>query len=158
MLVKIVTFQWNKMNSETLLLLKSGVLSLILVVMAACSVPEKLSESKKAVLIQRVSDRWQCLERNDYACAYEFTSPAYRRVFSREMYVNRYFSQTERVLTGVKLVAYDRDAAVASVRVGVMSGPLKNTPSASRGIAVTPLSLDEAWLRSGGKWWYYEGP
>jgi hypothetical protein len=158
MLVKIVTFQWNKMNSETLLLLKSGVLSLILVVMAACSVPEKLSESKKTVLIQRVSDRWQCLERNDYACAYEFTSPAYRRVFSREMYVNRYFSQTERVLTGVKLVAYDRDAAVASVRVGVMSGPLKNTPSASRGIAVTPLSLDEAWLRSGGKWWYYEGP
>jgi hypothetical protein len=146
------------MNSETLLLLKSGVLSLILVVMAACSVPEKLSESKKTVLIQRVSDRWQCLERNDYACAYEFTSPAYRRVFSREMYVNRYFSQTERVLTGVKLVAYDRDAAVASVRVGVMSGPLKNTPSASRGIAVTPLSLDEAWLRSGGKWWYYEGP
>lgn len=158
MLVKIVTFQWNKMNSETLLLLKSGVLSLILVVMAACSVPEKLSESKKTVLIQRVSDRWQCLERNDYACAYEFTSPAYRRVFSREMYVNRYFSQTERVLTGVKLVAYDRDAAVASVRVGVMSGPLKNTPSASRGIAVTPLSLDEAWLRSGGKWWYYEVP
>ena len=127
MLVKIVTFQWNKMNSETLLLLKSGVLSLILVVMAACSVPEKLSESKKTVLIQRVSDRWQCLERNDYACAYEFTSPAYRRVFSREMYVNRYFSQTERILTGVNLVAYDRDAAVASVRVGVMSGPLKNT-------------------------------
>ena len=158
MLVKIVTFQWNKMNSETLLLLKSGVLSLILVVMAACSVPEKLSESKKAVLIQRVSDRWQCLERNDYACAYEFTSPAYRRVFSREMYVNRYFSQTERILTGVNLVAYDRDAAVASVRVGVMSGPLKNTPSASRGIAVTPLSLDEAWLQSDGKWWYYEGP
>jgi hypothetical protein len=158
MLVKIVTFQWNKMNSETLLLLRSGVLSLILVVMAACSVPEKLSESKKTVLIQRVSDRWQCLERNDYACAYEFTSPAYRRVFSREMYVNRYFSQTEHVLTGVKLVAYDRDAAVASVRVGVMSGPLKNTPSASRGIAVTPLSLDEAWLQSDGKWWYYEGP
>ena len=158
MLVKIVTFQWNKMNSETLISMKSGVLSLILVVMAACSAPEKLSESKKSVLIQRVSDRWQCLERNDYACAYEFTSPAYRRVFSREMYVNRYFSQTERVLTGVKLVAYDRDAAVASVRVGVMSGPLKNTPSASRGIAVTPLSLDEAWLQSDGKWWYYEGP
>ena len=108
------------------------------------SAPEKLSESKKSVLIQRVSDRWQCLERNDYECAYEFTSPAYRRVFSREMYVNRYFSQTERVLTGVKLVAYDRDAAVASVRVGVMSGPLKNAPSASRGIAVTPLSLDES--------------
>jgi hypothetical protein len=158
MLVKIVTFQWNKMNSETLLSMKSGVLSLILVVMAACSAPEKLSESKKSVLIQRVSDRWQCLERNDYDCAYEFTSPAYRRVFSREMYVNRYFSQTERILTGVNLVAYDRDAAVASVRVGVMSGPLKNTPSASRGIAVTPLSLDEAWLQSDGKWWYYEGP
>ena len=55
MLVKIVTFQWNKMNSETLLSMKSGVLGLILVVMAACSAPEKLSESKKSVLMRTYS-------------------------------------------------------------------------------------------------------
>ena len=156
MLVKIVTFQWNKMNSETLLLLKSGVLSLILVVMAACSVPEKLSESKKAVLIQRVSDRWQCLERNDYACAYKFLSPAYRGVFTPEMYRSRYFSELERVLTGVKVVAYDRNAAVASVMVGVMSSSSTDASSASRAFSVVPSTLPESWIQYRGEWWYHE--
>ena len=158
MLVKIVTFQWNKNGFESSTLLKSVIFWLILGIMAGCSAPRELTESENNVLIQRVSERWRCLERNDYACAYRYLSPSYREVFSYEMYRSRYFSNLERVLTGVKVVAYDRHAAVASVRVGVMSGPLKNAPSASRGIAVTPQSLDEAWLQSGGKWWYYEGP
>jgi len=158
MLVKIVTFQWNKIEIETSLLVKSVLFGPILLVMAACSAPEKLSESEESVLIQRVSDRWRCLERNNYACAYKFLSPAYREVFSVEMYRNRYLLNADRVLTGVKVVAYDRGAAVASVRVGVMSGPLIGTPSASRGVAVTSMSSNEAWLREQGKWWYHENP
>ena len=118
---------------------------------------EELSESKESDLIQRVSGRWQCLERNDYACAYKFLSPAYRGVFTPEMYRNRHFSELERVLTGVKVVAYDRNAAVASVRVGVMSMPLKTTSSASRANVATPTVTSEAWLWGNGKWWYHEG-
>lgn len=158
MLVKIVSFQGNKVVFETSKLMKSAFFGLISLVMVACSAPAKLSESEESVLIQRVSERWRCLERNDYACAYDYLSPAFRAVFSREMYSNRYVSQPDRVLTGVKLVAYDRDAAVASVRVGVMSQPLKDTSSASRAIAVTPLTLTEAWLWEGAKWWYHENP
>jgi len=79
-------------------------------------------------------------------------------VFSYEMYRSRYFSNLERVLTGVKVVAYDRDAAVASVRVGVMSMPLKTTSSASRANAVSPIVTFEAWLWGKGDWWYHEGP
>ena len=158
MLVKIVLFQGNKTAFETSNLWKSAFFGLIFMVMVACSAPGELSDNQKNHLIQRVSDRWRCLERNDYACAYEFLSPAHRKVFSYEMYRNRYFSQLDRVLTGVKVVAYDRDAAVASVRVGVMSRPLKNTSSASRAIAVTPATLTEAWLWNGGTWWYHENP
>jgi len=158
MLVKIVSFQGNKTVFETSNLMKSAFLALILLVMAACSAPRELSELEESVLIQRVSERWWCLERNDYACAYEYLSPAYRKVFTPQMYRNRYFVGLDRVLTGVKVVAYDRDAAVASVRVGVMSRPLKNTSSASRAVAVTPANLTEAWLWNGGKWWYHENP
>ena len=158
MLVKIVAFQGNKTVFETSSLWKSAFCGLIFMVMAACSAPGELSESEESVLIQRVSERWWCLERNDYACAYEYLSPAYRKVFTPEMYRNRYFSGLDRVLTGVKVVAYDRDAAVASVRVGVMSRPLKDTSSASRAVAVTPANLSEAWLWNGGKWWYHENP
>ena len=158
MLVKIVSFQGNKTVFETSILVKSAFFALILLVMAACSAPRELSELEESVLIQRVSERWRCLERNDYACAYEYLSPAYRKVFTPQMYRNRYFVGLDRVLTGVKVVAYDRDAAVASVRVGVMSRPLKNTSSASRAVAVTPANLTEAWLWNGGKWWYHENP
>ena len=156
MLVKIVTFQWNRTNSETLTLWKLAVLSLIFMILAACSTSEKLSESKEKQLIQRVSDRWECLERNDYACAYKFLSPAYREVFTLEMYRSRYFSELERVLTGVKVVAYDRNAAVASVLVGVMSRSATDASSASRAITVTPSTLTEDWIWHRREWWFHE--
>jgi len=128
----------------------------VLGIVVACSAPRELGESEESVLIQRVTDRWRCLERNDYACAYQFRSPTYREVFSYEMYRNRYFSALERRLTGAKVVAYDSSAAVASVRVGVMSMPLKNTSSASRAIGITPTTLTEAWVWGNGRWWYAE--
>ena len=158
MSVKIVMFQWNKAVFGTSILMRAAFFALFSLVMVACTAPSELSDSEKNKLNQRVTDRWRCLERNDYACAYEFLSPAYREVFSYEMYRNRYFSGLERRLTGVKVVAYDRDAAVASVRVGVMSRPLKDTSSASRAMAVTPMTLTEAWLWNGGSWWYHENP
>ena len=157
MLVKIVTFQWNKNGFESSTLLKSVIFWLILGIMAGCSAPRELTESENNVLIQRVSERWRCLERNDYACAYRYLSPSYREVFSYEMYRSRYFSNLERVLTGVKVVAYDRHAAVASVRVGVMSMPLKTTSSASGASRVSPVVISEAWFWGSGDWWYHEG-
>ena len=156
MLVKIVTFQWNKNGFESSTLLKSVIFWLILGIMAGCSAPGELTESENNVLIQRVSERWRCLERNDYACAYQYLSPSYREVFSYEMYRSRYFSNLERVLTGVKVVAYDRNAAVASVLVGVMSRSATDASSASRAISVTPSTLTEDWIWYRGEWWFHE--
>ena len=156
MLVKIVTFQWNRTNFETSNLWKLANCLPIFMILAACSTSGELSESKEKQLIQRVSDRWQCLERNDYACAYKFLSPAYRRVFTPEMYRGRYFSELDRVLTGVKVVAYDRNAAVASVMVGVMSSSSTDASSASRAFSVTPSNLTESWIQYRGEWWYHE--
>jgi hypothetical protein len=156
MLVKIVTFQWNRTNSETSNSWKSAIILSIFMILAACSTSEELSESKESHLIQRVTARWQCLERNDYACAYKFLSPAYRRVFTPEMYRNRYFSELERVLTGVKVVAYDRKAAVASVMVGVMSSSSTDASSASRASSIVPSTLAESWIQYKGEWWYHD--
>ena len=153
-----MTFRRNKNGFRPLNLWKAPFLVVFFGILAACSAPRELGDSEKSVLIQRVTERWQCLEQNDYACAYDFLSPAYRDVFSYEMYRNRYFSSLERRLTGVKVVAYDSGAAVASVRVGVMSRPLKSTSSASRAIGITPSTQTEAWLWGNGTWWYAENP
>jgi len=144
------------MRCDTLLPMKFAVFAVIFGVMVACTAPKSLTDSEKSKLIQRVSERWRCLERNDYGCAYVFLSPAYRTVFSRQMYENRYFGELERRLTGVKVVAYDSQAAVASVRVGVMSRPSDDTLSASRAIAVVPTNLTESWIWAEGEWWYHD--
>ena len=151
-----MTFLRNKSGCEPLNLVKAPLLVVFFGIMVACSAPRELGESEESVLIQRVTDRWRCLERNDYACAYEFQSPAYREVFSYENYRNRYFSGLERRLTGVKVVAYDPDAAVASVKVGVMSRSFNEASSASQAIGITPTTLTEAWLWGSGKWWIAE--
>ena len=149
-------FFGNKSLTGASNLLKGAVFLCFLGILAACSAPRQLSESDKNDLIQRVSDRWRCLERNDYACAYEYLSPAFREVFSYEVLRNRYYSTLERRLTGAKVVAYDSGAAVASVRVGVMSRSLSVTSSASRAIGVTPTTSTETWIWVQGGWWFHE--
>lgn len=128
-----------------------------LLLLGGCAATGDLSESRKNQLIQRVADRWDCLAANDYRCAYDYLSPAYRAVFTPEMYVSRYSYGLERRLTGVEVGAYDRDAAVASVTARVMSRPIKFTSSASRALGATPSWIDESWIWREGEWWYIEG-
>jgi len=59
-------------------------------------------------------------------------------------------------LTGVKVVAYDRNAAVASVMVGVMSSSSTDASSASRAFSVVPSTLSESWIQVRGEWWYHD--
>lgn len=158
MLVKIVPKKWNKTLFGTSTLMKAGLFVLFSGVLAACSAPRELVGSDKHELIQRVTARWQCLERNDYGCAYQYSSPTYRAVFTQKMYERRFVSMLERRLTGVKLVAYDRNAAVASVDVGVMSRPSKYTTSASRALGALPSTISEKWIWLDGEWWYIDQP
>lgn len=135
-----------------------GLFALVFAVISGCTSSNTLTESKKTQLEQRVSDRWQCLAVNDYACAYEFLSPDYRAVFSLDMYLSRFSKDLERRLTGVKVVEYHPDSAVASVTVRVMSKPIKFTSAASRAIGALPASIDESWIWKDGGWWVIEKP
>ena len=148
---------WNKKEFHTSKLLKAGIFSLLFGVIAGCSAPRELVGSEKDQLIQRVTDRWQCLVQNDYVCAYDYTTPAYRDVFSQDLYKIGKGNMLERRLTGAKVVNYDSGAAVASVEVGVMSRPFKYTSSASRTLGPRFTTISERWIWSGGTWWYYEG-
>ena len=149
---------WNKKEFHTSKLMKAAIFSLLFGVIAGCSAPRELVGSEKDQLIQRVTGRWQCLVQNDYVCAYNYTTPAYRNVFSQDLYKIGKGSMLERRLTGAKVVNYDSDAAVASVEVGVMSRPFKYTSSASRKLGPRFTTNEERWMWDGGKWWYHELP
>ena len=93
------------------------------------------------------------MESKDYATAYEYTTPNYRRVFSKDMFLNKFGYSLQWELTGVEISHYDGDAAVASVVVRVMSSPTKPTSEASQALGAIPTSRNEKWLLRDGQWW-----
>lgn len=128
----------------------------LMVAIAACSgdsEPKPLSPESEAALVQRVNERWEAMEQKDFARTYELTTPNYRRVFPKALYLNKFSYTTDWELTGVEVVHYDARAAVASVAVRVMSKPAKQTRSAAI-FGATPVTIHESWIFVDDKWWH----
>ena len=124
------------------------------ILLAACATTRTLPEEQKAALVARAEARWHALEARDFAAAYAYLSPAYRSVFTEEMYARSFSYMVEWELTSVEWLHYDADAAVASVAVRVMSKPTKQTSAASKAIGAVPSRFVEQWILSDGQWWY----
>ncbi len=129
---------------------------LTLLLLAACGgpeVPDFLTEEQESALIQRVTQKWQAMEARDYAAVYDYTTPNYRRVFSKDMFLNKFGYSVDWELTEAEVLNYDGSAAVASVAVRVMSSPSKPTSEASRILGALPSVHRENWILIDGKWW-----
>lgn len=123
--------------------------------LAACASAQRvLSTAQEAQLLSRAEARWRALEQRDWGRAYEFTSPAYREVFTPAMYARRFSYMIEWELTAVEFVNYDESVAVASVAARVLSKPVKQTSAASAAIGTVPSHFVEQWILSDGQWWY----
>ncbi|PIE40565.1 MAG: hypothetical protein CSA51_00115 [Gammaproteobacteria bacterium] len=123
--------------------------------MAACTdaAPGELSAKQKARLVERVEQRWQAQAAKDWDKAWEFTTPNYRSVFPKELYRNNFSFDVDWELTGVDVLNYDAQAAVASVAARVMSSPSRHRQSASK-LGTVPSVIREKWLLIDGEWWY----
>ncbi len=113
-----------------------------------------LTPEQEQALLERVTLRWEAMVRKDFAATYEFTTPVYRSFYSKSMYLKKFSYAVDWELTGVEVVEYDADAAVASVAVGVMSKPTKQTSQASIALGALPATIREKWLKVDGKWWH----
>ena len=122
--------------------------------LGACASVPPLTETMKAQLLERAEARWHALEQRDFDTAWTFTSPAYREVFSKALYRQKFSYMVEWQLTGVEFVTYDARAAVASVAARVMSEPVKHTSAASAAIGAVPTRFVEQWVYVDGEWWY----
>jgi hypothetical protein len=110
-----------------------------------------LSEEQKAALVTRVEEKWRAMERRDFATVYEYTTPNYREIFSKPMFLNKFAPGFRWELTGIDILHYDADAAVASVGVRVMTGPSTKTALEPGGVAAS--TIQEKWLLIDGEWW-----
>ena len=131
-----------------------GVLLVSLGLSVGCASGPKWDDAQRSILEQRVRERYQALVARDFNKAWEYSTPNYRAVFSKQLYVKKFSYALDLELTGVEVVNYDSDAAVASVVVRVMSEPIKQTSSASSLIGATPERLREKWVFSQDQWWF----
>lgn len=115
---------------------------------------EGLSSDQVAELDHRVRERWQTLTDRDYEQAWGYSTPVYRSVFPKDLYVLQFSYAVERELTGVEVLNYDAAAAVASVAVRVMSKPVKLTSAASQALGAVPVTVNEKWILVDEKWWH----
>ncbi len=108
----------------------------------------------RQALEQRVEERWQARIAHDWERAWEYTSPAHREVFPKHLYARKFSYTADWELTGIEVTNYDPTAAVASVVVGVMSRPAKQTSAAAKALGAMPRNLHERWILIDGEWWF----
>lgn len=125
-----------------------------LLFLTACAAGPRWTEAEQTALEERARERWATLEARDFSSTWEFNSPAYKAVFPRELYVQRFSYAVEWELTEIEVLNYDRQAAVASVVARVMSKPTKQTSSASVAIGATASIIRERWIYADGEWWF----
>lgn len=127
----------------------------LLAVVACSDKPGELSEAQRGQLLERVNGRWQALIDHDYAKAWEYGTPAFRAVFPQNLYVQRFSHTLDRELTGVEILHYDSQAAVATVAVRLLTKPARKGDTTAIGdAAVAPASVVESWILIDGKWWF----
>ncbi len=130
----------------------------LMVALSACDQPDEtglgLSQAELERLERRVEERWQARIAHDWAKAWEYSSPAYREVFPKHLYVKKFSYTADWELTGIEVTNYDPAAAVASVVVGVMSRPAKQTTAAAKALGAMPRNLHERWILVDGEWWF----
>ncbi len=129
-------------------------LGLSLIAPTRADTPAGLSAEQAAALEERVRERWQTLIDHDWAKTWEFSTPTFRGIFPKSLYVHNFSYAVQWELTSVEVVDYDADAAVASVVAGVMSVPTKQTSSASRALGALPTTIREKWIFTDGEWWH----
>ena len=129
-------------------------LSPVAAIPGRAEIPQGLTPEQVTALEQRVRERWQALSSRDYETVWEYSTPVYRSVFPKDLYVLQFSYAVERELTGVEVLNYDAAAAVASVTARVMSKPVKLTSTASQAIGAVPVTVHEKWILIDGEWWY----
>lgn len=142
---------YSKVFSDTALALSLGGLVFFAGTVSAL---EGLTPEQEAALEERVAERWQAMIVRDFEQVWEFSTPTFRGIFPKSMYVHNFSYAVEWELTSIEVVNYDAVAAVASVAVGVMSQSTKQVSSASRALGAVPITIREKWIFADGEWWH----
>jgi hypothetical protein len=113
------------------------------------SAAESLQARRKA-LEQRVTAKWDALIRRDFAAAYSFTSPAYRKLYSKERFQSTFGNKVGWKRIEITKVDFKGDdAATVGLNLYVVyNGFVEGKPIDMK------TYVEEPWVYAEGQWWY----
>jgi hypothetical protein len=113
-----------------------------------------LLQPDTSALKKRVSERWDALIAKDFAKAYEYFSPAYRKLFPLERYMGLTGNNVQWKSIDIKDISVDGDRADVEIllRYRVTLPPEAGFNMDDFG--VMDQAIHEVWLREDGNWWY----
>jgi hypothetical protein len=111
-----------------------------------------IDSAKQSKLEERVSSRWAAMIKKDFAQAYEYFSPAYRKLFPLESYLKETGPDVDWITSKILNISMTGDRAEVKVHLDYR---LNLPPEAGIGdVGIIGTDLNEVWLWEDGNWWY----
>lgn len=111
---------------------------------------EAAPAARQAALKQRVTARWEALIHQDFATAYSFTTPEYRKIYSLRAFRGKFGNKVAwRRVEVINVKLKDDDSAAVKVRIHFEYFP----PQATKAFEMK-TEAQESWVRKDGQWWY----
>lgn len=109
------------------------------------------TQTRQALLEQRVTARWDALIRRDFETAYSFTSPSYRALFPLNAFKSQFGESADwRRIEVVKVDFKGEDAA--TVGINLYFG--YHHSGAEKSEFEIKTYVQEPWVSVDGQWWY----
>ncbi|KAB2930667.1 MAG: hypothetical protein F9K25_08995 [Candidatus Contendobacter sp.] len=108
------------------------------------------TQVQRALLEQRVTAKWDALIRKDFATAYSFTSPSYRKLFSLDAFRSSFGNKVGwRRVEVVDVEFKGGDAATVGINIHFVY----HQPQAEKPLDMQTY-VQEPWVFVDGQWWY----
>lgn len=107
-------------------------------------------QAQRALLEQRVTAKWDALIRKDFATAYSFTSPSYRKLFSLDAFRSSFGNKVAWRRVEVVDVEFKGDDAAT---VGINIHFVYHQPQTEKPLDMQTY-VQEPWVFVDGQWWY----
>ena len=107
-------------------------------------------QARRTALEQRVIAKWNALIHRDFAVAYSFASPGYRKLYSLDIFKSGFGNKVAwRRIEVVDIGFKGSDAATVTIIVYAAYDP----PEAQKTIDMKSY-VHESWVFVDGQWWY----
>lgn len=111
-------------------------------------------ESVNKEVESRVEARWKAIASHNFGKAYDYETPTYKAVFTRDLYVNQYGHTVAWVLTDAQVIEYNSHTNIVTVKVKINTTSINSEKTDKVSKKPVNIEIREKWLKIDGHWWH----